>query len=54
MTTRSQKRKAVEELASADSETPLSGNSQNENAVAVTSKSPKVQAECRKHEYLRM
>ena len=45
MTTRSQKRKAVEELVSVDQETPLSGNNQSENPVVGTSKSPKVQTE---------
>ena len=34
MTTRSQKRKAVEQLVSIDQETPLSGNDQNENPRA--------------------
>ena len=45
MTTRSQKRKAVEEMVSVDQETPLSGNSQSENPVVGTSKSPKVRTE---------
>ena len=45
MTTRSQKRKAVEELVSAEIDTPLAGNSQNINPVVGTSKSPKVQTE---------
>ena len=45
MTTRSQKRKAIEELVSVDRETPLSGNNQNENPVVGTTKSPKVQTE---------
>ena len=45
MTTRSQKRKAVEELVSAEIETPLAGNSQNTNPVAGTTKSPKVPTE---------
>ena len=45
MTTRIQKRKAVEELVSAEIETPLAGNSQNINLVAGTSKSPKVHTE---------
>ena len=45
MTTRSKKRKAVEELVSVDQEIPLSGNDQNENPVVGTSKSPKVQTE---------
>ena len=38
----SQKRKAVEELVSAENETPLAGISQNINPVVGTSKSPKV------------
>ena len=45
MTTRSQKRKAVEGLVSAEIETPLAGNSLNINPVVRTSKSPKVQTE---------
>ena len=45
MTTRRQKRKAVEELVSVDQETPLSGNNWNENPVAGTSKSPQVGTE---------
>ena len=45
MTTRSQKRKAVEELVSAERETPLAGSSQNINPVAGTSKSPKEHTE---------
>ena len=45
MTTRSQKRKAVEQLVSIEQETPLSGNVQNENHEAGTSKSPKIQTE---------
>ena len=45
MTTRSQKRKAVEELVSVEIETPLAGNSQNINPVVGTSKSPKVHTE---------
>ena len=45
MTARSQKRKAVEELAFADQEIPLSRNNQSENPVHGTSKSPKVQTE---------
>ena len=45
MTTRSQKRKAVEELVSVDQETPLSGNNQCENPVQETSKSLKVRTE---------
>ena len=39
MTTRSQKRKAAEELVSTEVETPLPEISQNENPVAGTSKS---------------
>ena len=45
MTTRNQKRKAVEKLVSVDQETPLSGNNQSENLVAGTSKSPKFRSE---------
>ena len=45
MTTRSQKWKAVEQLISAETESPSAGNSQNINPVAGTSKSPKVHAE---------
>ena len=45
MTTRSQKRKAVEELVSVDQETPSSGNIQSENPVVETSKSPNVRTE---------
>ena len=45
MTTRSKKRKAVEELVSVDQETPLSGNIQSENPGVGTSKSPKVRTE---------
>ena len=45
MITRSQKRRAVVQLISIEQEAPLSGNDQNENPVAGTSKSPKVQAE---------
>ena len=45
MTTRNQKRKAVEKLVSVDQETPLSGNNQSENLVAGTSKSPKFRTE---------
>ena len=45
MTTRSQKRNAVEILVSAEIETPPTGNSQNINPVAGTSKSPKVHNE---------
>ena len=42
MTTRSQERKAVEELVSAETETPIPETSQNLNPVAGTSKSPRV------------
>ena len=45
MTTRSQKKKAVEELASADLETPLSGDNQTEIPLSGTSKSSRIQAE---------
>ena len=45
MTTRSQKKKAVEALFSVDQKTPLSGNNQSENPVAGTSKSPNVRTE---------
>ena len=45
MTTRRQKRKAVEELVSVDQETPLRGNNQSENPVAGTSESPQVGTE---------
>ena len=45
MTTRSQKRKAVEELVSAETETPIAGSSQNVNPVVGTSKSPNVHTE---------
>ena len=45
MTTRSQKRKAAEELVSTEIETPLPEISQNENPVAGTSKSPRVISE---------
>ena len=44
-TTRSQKRKEVEQPTSIEQESPLSGNNLNENPVAGTSKSPKVRAE---------
>ena len=44
MTTRSQKRKAGEQLFSIEQGTPLSGNNLNKNPVAGTIKSPKVQA----------
>ena len=39
MTTRSQKKKAVEEFVSVDQETPVSENNQSENPVVGTSKS---------------
>ena len=45
MTTRSQKRKVVCELASGEFETSVAENSQPENLVAGPSKSPKLQAE---------
>ena len=45
MTTRSQKRKAVEELVSTEIETPLPEISLSENPVAGTSKSPRVISE---------
>ena len=45
MTTRSQKRKAAEELVSTEIETPLPEISQSENPVAGTSKSPRVISE---------
>ena len=45
MTTRSQKRKAVEELVSTEIETPLPESSQSLNPVVGTSKSPKVSSE---------
>ena len=45
MTTRSQKRKAAEELVSTEVETPLPEISQNENPVAGTSKSPRAISE---------
>ena len=45
MTNRSQKRKAVEELAAVDQETTLSRNNQSEKPVAGTSKSPKARTE---------
>ena len=45
MTTRSQKRKAVEELVSTEIETPMPETSQNLNPVAGTSKSPRVLTE---------
>ena len=42
MTTRSQKRKAVEELVSQDLETLVAENNQTENLIAGPSKSPKI------------
>ena len=45
MTTRSQKRKAVAELASGESEASVAGSSQRGNLVAGPSRSPKIQAE---------
>ena len=45
MTTRSQKRKAVEQLVSAEIETPIPETSLNLNPVAGTSKSPRVLTE---------
>ena len=45
MTTRSQKRKAVEELVSTETETPIPETNQNLNPVAGTSKSPRVLTE---------
>ena len=42
MTTRSQKRKAVEELVSTEMETPITEVNQNLNPVAGSSKSPRV------------
>ena len=45
MTTRSQKRKAVEELVSTEIETPIPETNQNLNPVAGTSKSLRVLAE---------
>ena len=42
MTTRSQKRKAAEELISTEMETPLPENTTGENPIVGTSKSPKV------------
>ena len=45
MTTRSQKRKAVEELVSTEIETPITETSQSLNPVAGTSKSPRVLTE---------
>ena len=45
MTTRSQKRKAVEELVPTEIETPIPETNQNLNPVAGTSKSPRVLTE---------
>ena len=45
MTTRSQKRKAVEKLVSVDQKTPWARNNQRENPVVGTSKSPNVRTE---------
>ena len=45
MTTRSQKRKAVEELVSTEMETPITEVNQNLNPVAGSSKSPRVISE---------
>ena len=45
MATRSQKRKAVAQLASGEFETPTVQNTQSENKIAGPSKSPKVQPE---------
>ena len=45
MTTRSQKRKAAEELISTEIETPIPENTPSVNPVAGTSKSPKVSAD---------
>ena len=45
MTTRSQKRKAVEELVSTEMETPITEDNQNLNPVAGSSKSPRVISE---------
>ena len=42
MTTRSQKRKAAEELISTEIETPLPENTTGENPIVGTSKSPRV------------
>ena len=44
-TTRSHKRKAVEELVSVDQETPLGRNDDSENPEVGTSKSPEVRIE---------
>ena len=45
MTTRSQKRKAVAELASGDFETPVVENNSNENLIAGPSKNPRIEPE---------
>ena len=45
MTTRSQKRKAVAELASEDFETPVVENNYNENLTAGPSKNPIIETE---------
>ena len=45
MITRSQKRKAAEELAPRDVDTPLTGNNSEENLIAGPGKSPRVQPE---------
>ena len=45
MTTRSQKRKAVVELASGDFETPVVENNSNENLIAGPSKNPRMETE---------
>ena len=45
MTTRSQKRKAVAELASGDFETTVVENNSNENLIAGPSKNPRIEPE---------
>ena len=45
MTTRSQRRKAAEELVSRDADTPITGDKSEENLIAGPSKSPRVQPE---------
>ena len=45
MTTRSQKRKAIEELVSTEIETPIPEANQNLNPVEGTSKSPRILTE---------
>ena len=45
MTTRSQERKAVAELASGDFETPVVENNSNENLIAGPSKNPRIETE---------